>query len=87
MVTFGANMGANLYLIALWLCWEVSAAHFNMALSLGSLVMSLTDKDWTKHLTNYIIIALVQFLGAMFGTLLTFIGVYATFTKRSYFDA
>ena len=73
-------MGANLYLIVLWLCWEVSAAHFNMALSLGSLMLSLTDKDWKKHLTNYGFIALVQFLGAMCGTLITFIAVIVTET-------
>jgi len=87
IVTFGANMGANLYLIVLWLCWEVSAAHFNMALSLGSLMLSFSDNDWTKHLTNYVFIALVQFLGAMFGTLITFIAIIATYTKSSYIDA
>jgi hypothetical protein len=35
ILTMSYNMGANFYLIALWLCWEVSAAHFNMAISLG----------------------------------------------------
>jgi glycerol uptake facilitator-like aquaporin len=87
IVTFGANMGANLYLVVLWLCWEVSAAHFNMALSLGSLMLTVSDKDWTKHLTNYIFIALVQFAGAMAGTFITFIAVIATYTASSYVDA
>jgi len=86
IVTFGANMGSNLYLIVLWLCWEVSAAHFNMALSLGSLVLNLNDKEWTKHMTDYIFIAVVQFLGAMCGTLLTFIAVIVTETSSSYID-
>jgi glycerol uptake facilitator-like aquaporin len=80
-------MGANLYLIVLWLCWEVSAAHFNMAVSLGSLMLSLPDNDWRKHLTHYLFIAWVQFCGALFGTFITFIAIIATYRERSYIDA
>ena len=73
-------MGADLYLIALWLCWEVTACHFNMALSLGALIMSLTEDKIGDHLVNYIIISLVQFCGSLFGTALTFMAVIATYT-------
>ena len=86
ILTFGANMGANFYLVVLLLCWEVSAAHFNMALSLGSMVLSMTDNDWTKHAANYAFLAAVQFVGAMAGTFLTFLAIIATKTSESYFD-
>ena len=59
ILTVGYNMGADLYLIALWLCWEVTACHFNMALSMGALIMSLTEDKFCDHLANYIIISLV----------------------------
>lgn len=73
-------MGRDLYLIALWLCWEVTAAHFNMAISMGQLIMSLDGDKFCDHLTNYIIMSLVQFCGALFGTALTFAAIIVTYT-------
>jgi len=58
-----------------------------MALSMGALIMSLTEDKFCDHLTNYIIMSLVQFCGALFGTALTFIAVIATYTNESYVDA
>ena len=80
ILTFGYNMGANLYLIALWLCWEVTACHFNMAISLGYMITTLTEDKFVDHMTNYFIMCLVQFCGSLFGTALTFIAIIVKYT-------
>ena len=45
LLTFGFNVaGANwgiMYVIALWICWEPSCAHFNSAISLASLLFKV----------------------------------------------
>lgn len=49
--------------------------------------MSLTEEKFCDHLTDYIIMCLVQFCGALFGTAITFVAVIAIYKEESYTDA
>ena len=43
LLCYGYNMRADVYLIMLWLCWDVSAAHFNCGLSLANVLMTMEE--------------------------------------------
>ena len=60
--------------IATLVSWEVSAAHFNNALSIGTLFFNHTD--FKENLVPYLILTIVQFLGSLAGLLLTWLTVY-----------
>lgn len=63
-----------LFVVTLW-AWTLSAAHFNMAITIGAFVMGtkLSLKSLKNNIVEFGLILLVQFLGSMFGILITFV--------------
>ena len=67
------SLSSMLY-IATLVSWEVSAAHFNNALSIGTLFFNHTD--FKENIIPYLILTIVQFLGSLAGLLCTYLTVY-----------
>lgn len=64
MLTWGYNISGgqagNLIFVLSLICWEVSCAHFNNSISLGTLIFNARSlDDFKKNLTPYAIITLV----------------------------
>ena len=68
-----------LLVISLW-SWEISCAHFNVAVTLGSLLFHSdllsfkNGKETRKNLMQFFLIIVCQFFGSLFGIFLTFAG-------------
>ena len=67
--------------IATMVSWEVSAAHFNNALSVGTLFFNHTN--FKENIVPYLVLTIVQFVGSLFGLFCTYITVYKT-TNSAY---
>ena len=78
LLVFASNMtGGNwdiMYIVALWICWETSCAHFNSAISLATLFFNV--KKVGEHMTTFAILTVVQFCGGLFGIFLTDMATY-----------
>jgi len=68
----GGNSGNLLFVLSL-ICWEVSCAHFNNSISLGTLVFN--RQDFKENFTPFAILTFVQFIGSLLGILLTYLTV------------
>ena len=81
LITFGFNMSGgswtSMYLIALWICWEPSCAHFNSAISLAALLFNIGKIG--DHLVTFIILSVVQFAGGMFGIFMTWLASHVEY--------
>lgn len=63
--------------VASLLSWEVSCAHFNPAVTFGSIIFSsIQDGDLRKKFTEGVVIMVNQFCGGLFGILLTLMSSY-----------
>ena len=61
-----------LLVVSIW-AWNHSGAHFNMAITLGELIVRSTNLDeFTKGISSFIAISFTQFIGSLFGILITF---------------
>jgi len=65
-----------LLIISLW-SWEISCAHFNLGVTLGSLLFHIDEhwckkKEYKKNLMQFFLIILCEFIGSLFGVFLTF---------------
>ena len=88
LLVFASNMKGGswgiLYVIALWVCWEQSCAHFNSAISLATLFFNV--KKVGEHMTTFGILTLVQFCGGLFGIMLTWMATMANYNTLDTFD-
>ena len=77
LATVAFNMGAG-YGQVTWifvfsiLAWELSSAHFNMAITIGSFLFNYDQAQ--SNAKSFIAILVVQTCGTFFGTLLTYMG-------------
>ena len=70
-MTIGGYPGV-LFIATLW-AWNLGAAHYNMAISLGACIYASDSiANFTQNACEFLVLILVQFLGALFGVLLTF---------------
>lgn len=75
LVTFVTNFSAQsvpgvMFLVSIW-AWELSAAHFNCAITLGSAI--LDNNPMGSKVKGFLTILFSQFVGALVGILLSFI--------------
>lgn len=80
-----------LMIISLW-SWEISCAHFNAAITLGSLLYHSDQlsfkqskyKETKESLMQFMLIIICQCFGALFGIFLTFAGSRITWPEGDF---
>ena len=81
LLVFGINMNpqclpAILLAISIW-SWEIGVAHFNYAITIGSMVFNFVkNKPFLSNLKQTIILISAQTLGAFFGIFLSYLATY-----------
>jgi len=66
----GSKIDSSILLIVSWWSWEISTAHFNLAVTLGNLLFK--PHTMVSNLPLFLKTAVAQVAGAAFGTLLTY---------------
>ena len=62
--------------ISIW-SWEIGVAHFNYAITIGSMVLNFVkNKPFMSNLKQTIILISAQTLGAFFGMFLSYLATY-----------
>ena len=77
ILTIAFNMSHQyailIIVVSIW-AWDVSAAHFNPAITFGTFVMDTKDMSKLKdNLVPFLLLWLVQMIGALAGILVTFL--------------
>ena len=80
LVTVSYNLTSQyvftILIVSIW-SWEVSAAHFNMAITLGDFIYNTRSLEKLKNnIVPFLALIFVQFIGSLMGIFITFLCSY-----------